>query len=289
MTHPAHIAIIMDGNGRWATARHLPRAAGHQQGVESVRAIIEACLKKEIPCLTFFGFSSENWRRPRAEVDFLLGLFGRLLQTEVKALCDNGVRLNIIGDRTAFSDRLKAAIRDAEDQTQKGTRLNLTIAFNYGGRWDLIQAMKQLAQKVAQGAIDPQHIDEQSIRQHLSLADLPEPDLLIRTSGEYRISNFLLWQCAYTELYFSDVLWPDFREPQLDLALAAYAHRQRRFGNIVEKTEAISEETEYKMIPSPLEGEAGTQCRMRGERVLDVPSPPAARAPLPQGERALNA
>ncbi len=232
MMHPAHIAIIMDGNGRWATARHLPRVAGHQQGVESVRAIIEACLKKEISCLTFFGFSSENWRRPKAEVDFLLGLFGRLLQTEVKGLCDNGVRLKIIGDRSVFSDRLKEAIADAEIQTQKGTRLNLTIAFNYGGRWDILQATKQLVQKAVEGVIDPQHIDEKSISQHLALADLPEPDLLIRTSGEYRISNFLLWQCAYTELYFSDVLWPDFREPQLEIALMAYAQRQRRFGNI---------------------------------------------------------
>ena len=237
MSMPTHIAIIMDGNGRWASARHLPRIAGHQQGVESVRAVIEACLKKEIACLTFFGFSSENWRRPKTEVDFLLGLFGRLLKSEVKALSENGVRLRVIGDRSVFPESLKAAVQEAEAQTRSGTRLNLSIAFNYGGRWDLVQAMKQLASKVQCGDLNPECIDEQSISQHLALADLPEPDLLIRTSGEYRISNFLLWQCAYTELYFSDVFWPDFREAQLETALIAYAHRERRFGNIVEDTD----------------------------------------------------
>jgi len=242
MSMPSHIAIIMDGNGRWASARHLPRIAGHQQGVESVRAIIEACLKKDIACLTFFGFSSENWRRPKAEVDFLLGLFGRLLKTEIKALSDNGVRLRVIGDRSVFPESLKAAITEAEAQTRSGTRLNLSIAFNYGGRWDLVQAMKQVVEKAMQGAIDPQQLDEDSISRHLALADLPEPDLLIRTSGEYRISNFLLWQCAYTELYFSDVFWPDFREAQLETALIAYAHRERRFGNVAEDIEEASDE-----------------------------------------------
>lgn len=237
MSMPSHIAIIMDGNGRWASARHLPRIAGHQQGVESVRAVIEACLKKEIACLTFFGFSSENWRRPKAEVDFLLGLFGRLLKTEIKALSDNGVRLRVIGDRSVFPESLKTAVQEAEAQTRSGTRLNLSIAFNYGGRWDLVQAMKQVVEKAMQGTIDPQQLDEDSISRHLALADLPEPDLLIRTSGEYRMSNFLLWQCAYTELYFSDVFWPDFREAQLETALIAYTHRERRFGNIVENTE----------------------------------------------------
>ncbi len=241
MSMPSHIAIIMDGNGRWASARHLPRMAGHQQGVESVRAIIEACLKKEIACLTFFGFSSENWRRPKAEVDFLLSLFSRLLKTEIKALSDNGVRLRIIGDRSVFPESLKAAIYEAEAQTYGGTRLNLSIAFNYGGRWDLVQAMKQVVEKAMQGAIDPQKLDEDSISRHLALADLPEPDLLIRTSGEYRISNFLLWQCAYTELYFSDVFWPDFREAQLETALMAYAHRERRFGKVSEDVAEASD------------------------------------------------
>ncbi|MBP6103849.1 MAG: isoprenyl transferase [Gammaproteobacteria bacterium] len=278
---PSHIAIIMDGNGRWASARHLPRMAGHQQGVESVRAIIEACLKKEIACLTFFGFSSENWRRPKAEVDFLLSLFSRLLKTEIKALSDNGVRLRIIGDRSVFPESLKAAIHEAEAQTYSGTRLNLSIAFNYGGRWDLVQAMKQVVEKAMQGAIDPQKLDEDSISRHLALADLPEPDLLIRTSGEYRISNFLLWQCAYTELYFSDVFWPDFREAQLETALIAYAHRERRFGNVAEASS--NDTSEYELIPSPVTGEGGTQCRMRG-----TPLPPATRDPLPVGERAFN-
>ncbi len=235
MSMPTHLAIIMDGNGRWASARHLPRIAGHQQGVESVRVIIEACLKKDIRCLTFFGFSSENWQRPKAEVDFLLGLFGRLLKTEIQALCENGVRLRVIGDRSVFSDSLKRAVSEAETQSEKGTRLHLSIAFNYGGRWDILQAVQQLAQKAAQGEINLQQLDEGSLSGHLALADLPDPDLLIRTSGEYRISNFLLWQCAYTELYFSDVCWPDFREPQLDAALMAYAHRQRRFGKTPEQ------------------------------------------------------
>jgi undecaprenyl diphosphate synthase len=277
MSMPTHIAIIMDGNGRWANARHLPRIAGHQQGVESVRAIIEACLKKEIPCLTFFGFSSENWRRPKAEVDFLLGLFGRLLKTEIKALSDNGVRLRVIGDHSVFPESLKAAISEAEAQTDSGTRLNLSIAFNYGGRWDLVQAMKQVVEKAMQGTIDPQKLDEDSISRHLALADLPEPDLLIRTSGEYRISNFLLWQCAYTELYFSDVFWPDFRGPQLETALAAYAHRERRFGNVSEDVEEadVEEASEYELPPSPVTEEGGTQCRMRGTL-------------SPVGERAFN-
>ncbi len=235
MSRLSHLAIIMDGNGRWANARHLPRIAGHQQGVESVRAVIEACLKKEIPCLTFFGFSSENWARPKAEVDFLLGLFARLLKTEVKALCDNGVRLRVIGDRTAFPESLKEAVLEAEAQSQHGTKLNLSIAFNYGGRWDILQATKQLAAEAVRGDIALENLDEHSISRRLALADLPEPDLLIRTSGEHRISNFLLWQCAYTELYFSEVFWPDFREAALEAALTAYAQRQRRFGKIPEQ------------------------------------------------------
>jgi undecaprenyl diphosphate synthase len=231
--HPSHVAIIMDGNGRWAAARHLPRMMGHQQGVESVRVMIEACLKKQIPYLTLFGFSSENWRRPQAEIDFLFALFLRLLKTEIKALIENGVRLNVVGDYSAFSDSLKEAIVAAQEQSQKADRLTLNIAFNYGGRWDLLEAARKVSQKVSQGLLLPEQITETVFAEHLALGHLPDPDLLIRTSGEYRISNFLLWQLAYSELYFSDVFWPDFRGSQFEAALEAYANRQRRFGNIV--------------------------------------------------------
>ena len=229
---PSHVAIIMDGNGRWATARALARVRGHQQGVESVRAVIRSAMKHEIPVLTLFGFSTENWQRPPAEVDFLFSLFGRLLSTESKALVENGIRLQIIGDRTTLGDRLQATMLEAEERTRAGSKLCLNIAFNYGGRWDLVQAMRKLAHQVATGALQADAIDEQRIQQHLALSTLPEPDLFIRTSGEYRISNFLLWQCAYSELYFSPLFWPDFREAAFEEALEAYASRQRRFGDI---------------------------------------------------------
>ena len=231
--HPNHIAMIMDGNGRWAKSRHLPRMMGHQQGVESVRAIIGACLKKQIPILTLFGFSSENLRRPQSEIDFLFSLFLRLLKTEIKALIENGVRLNVVGNQSVFSTPLKEAIAQAQEQSQKADRLTLNIAFNYGGRWDLLEATRTLSQKVSDGLLVPEQITETLLTEHLALGHLPDPDLLIRTSGEYRMSNFLLWQLAYTELYFTDVFWPDFREPQFEAALEAYANRQRRFGNII--------------------------------------------------------
>lgn len=235
MNLPKHVAIIMDGNGRWAKRRLLPRVAGHQQGVESVRAVISACLKKEIPYLTLFTFSSENWRRPEGEINFLFSIFLRSLRNETQALHDNNIRLKIIGDKTCFSEELQMAINDAEKLTEKNTKLQLNIAFNYGGRWDVVEAARQLAAKVQRGEIKPEEISENSFRQHLALADCPEPDFLIRTSGEYRISNFLLWQFAYTELYFTDTYWPDFRETQFEEALDSYRTRKRRFGQVDEQ------------------------------------------------------
>jgi undecaprenyl diphosphate synthase len=234
MNLPKHIAIIMDGNGRWAKQRFLPRVAGHQRGAESARTIISACAKKRIPYLTLFAFSSENWRRPEGEVRFLLDLFLRSLKQEIHELHKNHIRLKIIGDKTRFTKELQAAITFAEELTDQNRGLQLNIALNYGGQWDIVQATRQICQKVQNGEMDIEALSEESFRPFLSLADCPEPDLLIRTSGEYRISNFLLWQFAYSELYFTDTLWPDFRETQFEAAIKAFAERNRRFGVIEE-------------------------------------------------------
>lgn len=231
MSLPKHIAIIMDGNGRWAKQRLLPRVAGHQRGAESARAIITNCVKKKIPYLTLFAFSSENWRRPEGEVHFLLDLFLRFLKQEIHELHKNRIRLKFIGDKTRFSKELQTAIGFAEELTDRNDGLQLNIAVNYGGQWDIVQAAREISKKVACGEIDPDSITETSFRSYLSLADCPEPDFLIRTSGEYRISNFLLWDFAYTELYFPETLWPDFREPQFEEAIKAFTERQRRFGH----------------------------------------------------------
>jgi undecaprenyl diphosphate synthase len=239
MDLPKHIAIIMDGNGRWAKKRLLPRVAGHQQGVESVRAVIAACLEKEIPVLTLFAFSSENWRRPKGEVNFLLSTFLRVLRSETQDLHKNDVCLKVIGDKTHFSQNLKTVIAEVEQLTEKNTKLKLNIAFDYGGRWDVVEAARRLAKKVELGEIKAEEISENIFGQHLTLADCPEPDLLIRTSGEYRISNFLLWQCAYTEFYFIDTYWPDFRKAQFEKALHAYKNRKRRFGQLDEQLKQI--------------------------------------------------
>lgn len=230
MKQPKHVAIIMDGNGRWAKSRLLPRVAGHQQGAESVRTIVSACAKKNIPYLTLFAFSSENWQRPKAEVDFLLTLFLKTLKTETENLHKNNIRLKIIGDKTAFSEDLQAAMQEAETLTDKNTGLQVNLALNYGGRWDIVEAARRLAQKVKEGNLDPKSINQDLMQQEISLSDCPEPDLLIRTSGEYRISNFLLWQSAYTELYFTETHWPDFREDEFEKALLDFASRNRRFG-----------------------------------------------------------
>ena len=229
---PTHVAVIMDGNGRWAQQRRRPRAFGHRAGVQAVRGLIKACLGRGIPCLTLFAFSSENWSRPRGEVSSLMDLFLRSLRKEADDLARNGVRLRFIGDRAAFADELQQAMRDVEQRTRENTQLQLNIAVNYGGRWDIVAAARSLAEQVRRGELDPAAIDSDDFHAQTSLAGLPDPDLLIRTGGEQRISNFLLWQSAYAELYFCDRLWPDFDEAALDQALADFRGRQRRFGGV---------------------------------------------------------
>jgi undecaprenyl diphosphate synthase len=235
---PQHVAVIMDGNGRWARSRALPRIAGHRQGVETVRALVNACGRKGVGYLTLFAFSSENWRRPPLEVRLLKELFLTALNREAKRLHDANVKFRVIGDIAAFGDRLVERIREAERLTAGNTGLNLLIAANYGGRWDITQAVRVVARRAVAGDLNPEKIEPGHIEQHLSLAGIPEPDLFIRTGGESRISNFLLWQLAYTELYFTPVLWPDFDEAQFDLALQSFAARQRRFGRTGEQIEA---------------------------------------------------
>ncbi len=227
---PRHVAIIMDGNGRWARARGLPALAGHRAGVEVIRRHLDACLKARIEVLTLFAFSSENWARPREEVRGLMALFIRYLRSEVRELHRNGVRLRIIGDRSRFPARLAALMEEAEATTADNAALTLVIAADYGGRWDILQAARRLAVDAAAGRVDPAAIDMADLEAGLSLADLPRPDLLIRTGGDHRISNFLLWQLAYTELYFSDSFWPDFDDTQFQAALRDFAQRERRFG-----------------------------------------------------------
>ncbi|MGH8579776.1 MAG: isoprenyl transferase [Gammaproteobacteria bacterium] len=237
---PRHVAIIMDGNGRWAQKRQLPRIAGHRAGVETVRQIVKACGENGIGTLTLFAFSSENWRRPKREVSLLMDLFLSALQQEIEELDDNNVRLRVLGDRRAFPESLQQSIRDAEKLTACNEGLHLFIAANYGGRWDITQAVKQLAQEVASGSLDPAEIDSELIGSRLSLHGVPEPDLFIRTGGEQRISNFLLWHLAYTELYFTECLWPEFGRNEFAEALASFATRQRRFGQTAEQVQQLS-------------------------------------------------
>lgn len=237
LTIPRHVAIVMDGNGRWAKQRHLPRTLGHREGVKSVRRIVEACYERGVEVLTLFAFSSENWRRPEAEVNILLNLFFTALRSEVRRLHDNGVRLRFIGNRDAFSEKLQDSMSEAETLTAENTKLTLVIAANYGGRWDIAQAARRLAQEVEAGRLAAEEIGAQDMNRRLCLHDLPEPDLFIRTGGEHRISNFLLWQLAYTELYFTDCLWPDYDAEALDEAFASFARRQRRFGQTSEQIE----------------------------------------------------
>jgi len=234
---PRHIAVIMDGNGRWARARLLPRYVGHREGVKSVRRAVEACIDRKIEVLTLFAFSSENWRRPSDEVSLIMDLFVQTLKKEVASLDRNGVRLRFIGDRSAFSEKLRSLIAEAELETSGNSRLELVIAANYGGHWDISQAVRMIAARVQTGELSPQDISPEVIAAEVSLSELPPPDLFIRTGGERRISNFMLWQLAYTELYFTDVLWPAFNEKELDEALLWYANRQRRFGRTGEQVE----------------------------------------------------
>ncbi len=229
---PRHIAIIMDGNGRWAKKRFLPRFAGHTKGVESVRDMVRACLEKGVEYLTLFAFSSENWRRPQDEVSLLMQLFVKALQQEVERLHGNGVRLRVVGDLSRFDPALQQLIRQGEERTVGNERLTLTIAANYGGRWDILQATNRMAlaspDKLGQW-------QEEDLAPFLAMAYAPEPDLFIRTGGEQRISNFLLWQLAYSEFYFTDTLWPEFDTAALDAAIASYQQRERRFGRTSEQ------------------------------------------------------
>ena len=220
---PHHIAIVMDGNGRWATRRYLPRVAGHRQGVESLRRCVRACSDRGVRVLTVFAFSSENWNRPPEEVSGLMELLAMALGREVPQLKHDGVRIHIVGDRSTLSEKMRLGLAQAEATTAQNTRLILNVCFNYGGRWDIAQAAAKLA---TQG----EAITEARLDRAMALAHVPDPDLLIRTGGERRISNFLLWQAAYSELYFSDRLWPDFDEIALDEAIADYGRRERRFG-----------------------------------------------------------
>lgn len=227
---PRHLAVIMDGNGRWATQRFLPRTAGHARGVQAVRRMVETCGMRGVEFLTLFAFSSENWRRPKEEVSLLMRLFIQTLEKEVGKLEQQGVRLRVVGDLNAFEPRLRELIQSAEERTAHNSTLHLTIAANYGGRWDILQAMQQALRQHPELAATSEKLDEELFSRYLSMAYAPEPDLFIRTGGEQRISNFLIWQLAYTELYFSNDLWPDFGAKQLDQAFDWYRTRERRFG-----------------------------------------------------------
>lgn len=227
---PRHLAIIMDGNGRWATKRYLPRTAGHIRGVQAVRRVVEACGKLGVEYLTLFAFSSENWRRPADEVTLLMRLFIQTLEKQVAKLDEQGVRLRVIGELSAFEPHLREMIQDAQDRTAHNSALHLTIAANYGGRWDILQAMRKLIAQHPELSSNPDSLDESMLSRYLAMSFAPEPDLFIRTGGEQRISNFLIWQLAYTELYFSDDFWPDFGSRQLKAAFEWYRTRERRFG-----------------------------------------------------------
>jgi len=230
---PGHIAIIMDGNGRWAEARGLPRIAGHKRGAEAVRKTVEAAAKAGVSYLTLFGFSSENWKRPEREIGDLMGLLRLYLKSEINELAKNGIRLMVIGDRSRFAPDIVEMIEKAELDTRNGARLTLVLALSYGGRQEIVSAARSLARQALAGEVDPETIDDDMFRSHLNTAAVPDPDLLIRTSGEQRISNFLLWQLAYTELVFTNVLWPDFGADDLIAAINEFNSRERRYGATV--------------------------------------------------------
>jgi undecaprenyl diphosphate synthase len=225
---PRHVAIVMDGNGRWAKKRFMPRFFGHKQGVDALVRCVQACSDRGIRYLTVFAFSSENWKRPEEEISGLLGLVLVAVSKYLTKLAEKGVRIRIVGDRSAVTDKVRTAWDQAEQATKDNTGITLSVAFNYGGRWDVVQACR----KAVAAGLAPEQIDEQRLSALMALSHAPDPDLFIRTGGEVRLSNFLLWQAAYSELYFTDCLWPDFDEAQLDAALAAYAGRERRFGEL---------------------------------------------------------
>jgi undecaprenyl diphosphate synthase len=237
---PRHIAIVMDGNGRWAKARHRPRSFGHRAGQKAVRAAIEFCRRRGIAALTLFAFSSENWQRPKDEVGALMELFLKALDREVEELHGHGVRIRFIGELSAFAPALRERMHAAMAKTQGNRALALNIAVNYGGRWDIANAAKQAALAVARGELTPEALDEKSLAAYFCIADLPPVDLFIRTGGEQRISNFVLWQAAYAELYFSEVLWPDFDAACLERAIEEYARRERRFGKTSEQMATLT-------------------------------------------------
>lgn len=232
MTVPEHVAIIMDGNGRWASHRGRPRAVGHRAGAQAARAIVESARVQGVKTLTLFAFSSENWQRPRAEVRVLLDLFRRTIRREIDAMHENGVRLHFIGQRSHFSEALQREMREAEDRTRDNTAIKLVIAIDYGGRWDLVQAARRAAEDCQAGLLAPEALDETCFARYTQLAGFRAPDLFIRTGGERRVSNFLLWDLAYSELYFSDELWPDFDGQSLADAIQWFGRRQRRFGRL---------------------------------------------------------
>lgn len=231
---PAHVAVIMDGNGRWANSQGLSRISGHKRGVDAVKALIKSCIQHEIPYLSIFAFSSENWNRPEPEVNALMELLGDALETQTKKLNENGVRLQLLGDMSRFSQRIQGLAKSAQQSTADNDTLVFNVAINYGGRWDITQACRTLAEQAVNGEIEHSDITEEMLNKHMSTVGMPDPDLFIRTSGEYRISNFFLWQAAYSEFYFTDVLWPDFNEEEFTDALIKYTNRDRRYGNAVD-------------------------------------------------------
>ena len=235
---PHHVAIIMDGNGRWATNHGRPRFAGHRAGVKAARTVVEVCAEAGVEVLTLFAFSSENWSRPAKEVNALMRLFVEVLQREVEALHENGIRLKFIGDRQQLPTILQKRMQDAEAKTAANTGMSLILAVAFGGRWDITQALQRIAEKVKSGDLDVSEVDESVIARHMSLSGCDEPDLLIRTGGERRVSNFLLWDFAYTEIFFTDTLWPDFMAEKLEEAFEFFGQRERRFGRVDGKMEA---------------------------------------------------
>jgi undecaprenyl diphosphate synthase len=238
---PRHVAIIMDGNGRWASAHSKPRHAGHRAGVKAARTVAKACVEADVEVLTLFAFSSENWKRPAEEVNSLMRLFVEVLQREVDELHAHGIQLRFIGAREHLPEILRKRIAAAEAKTAGNTRMVLVLAVAYGGRWDIVQATRRVAAKVRAGDLDPEDIDESVIARHMALAGLPPPDLLVRTGGEQRVSNFLLWDLAYTEIFFSDTLWPEFGIPELEQAITFFRGRQRRFGRTGDQLEALAD------------------------------------------------
>jgi undecaprenyl diphosphate synthase len=238
---PVHVAIIMDGNGRWAQQRRLPRLAGHTRGVDAVRSCVKTCGEIGVKYLTLFAFSSENWRRPQEEVSYLMRLFNMALDREVSRLQNNNIRLRVVGDLSAFDEKLRDKIQHAHELTQHNSALTLTIAANYGGRWDILQATQRML--AAHPRLKPEEVTEAMFASYLAMADYPEPDLFVRTGGEQRISNFLLWQLAYTELYFTDANWPDFGGQALKEAIKSYQTRERRFGRTSQQLVPVTEES----------------------------------------------